>query len=131
MRAKNRMREIRSSGSVRGGDGNIPAYSAGREPDVGAELLEAGIAVDLHHAFELCQMGGGTLGLAIGTVEIDRGRLVRSRDDRHAHRPKADRSWCGRGWESSTGIGVSSRVRGAAKQVCEKSALTGFRASNP
>jgi hypothetical protein len=28
LRAKNRMREIRTSGSVRGGDGNIPAYSA-------------------------------------------------------------------------------------------------------
>jgi hypothetical protein len=29
LRVKNRMREIRSSGSVRGGAGNIPAYSAG------------------------------------------------------------------------------------------------------
>src|SRR5207249_5357573 len=28
LRVKNRMRGIRSSGSVRGGDGNIPAYSA-------------------------------------------------------------------------------------------------------
>jgi hypothetical protein len=28
LRVKNRMREIRSSGSVRGGDGDIPAYSA-------------------------------------------------------------------------------------------------------
>ena len=30
MRAKNRMREICTSGSVRGGDGNILAYSARR-----------------------------------------------------------------------------------------------------
>ena len=29
LRVKNRMREIRTYGSVRGGDGNIPAYSAG------------------------------------------------------------------------------------------------------
>jgi hypothetical protein len=29
LRVKNRMREIRSSGSVRGGAGNTPAYSAG------------------------------------------------------------------------------------------------------
>src|SRR6185503_12227261 len=48
----------------------------GREPDVCAELLEAGISVDLHHAFELDQMGHGTLGLAIGAIEIDRSRRV-------------------------------------------------------
>jgi hypothetical protein len=33
LRVKNRMREIRSSGSVRGGAGNIPAYSAEGERD--------------------------------------------------------------------------------------------------
>ena len=37
-----------------------------------AEALEAGIAVDLNDAPEACQVRGGTLGLPIGTVEIDR-----------------------------------------------------------
>jgi hypothetical protein len=49
------MREIRSSGSVRGGDGNILAYSARSFNDrsrfaVGlVELGEAGIGVGLHY----------------------------------------------------------------------------------
>ena len=29
---KNRMREIRTSGSVRDGDGNVPIYSAVKQP---------------------------------------------------------------------------------------------------
>jgi Reverse transcriptase (RNA-dependent DNA polymerase) len=80
LRVKNRMRVIRSSGSVRGGGGDIPTHSASCEPDGAAvgEALEAGIAVDLNDTFELRQMGGRTLGLAIGTVEIDRGRRIGS-----------------------------------------------------
>src|SRR3954465_5488464 len=42
---KNRMREIRTSGSVRGGDGNIPAYSA---QGVGAQPELARIVADDH-----------------------------------------------------------------------------------
>jgi len=49
---------------------------AGREPDVGAELLEPGIAVDLDHTFELGQMGGRPLGLPVGAVEIDGSRRI-------------------------------------------------------
>src|SRR3954466_159549 len=37
---KNRMREIRTSGSVRGGGGNVPTYSAGLSPDRGKVTLE-------------------------------------------------------------------------------------------
>ena len=49
---KNRMREICTSGSVRGGGGNVPTYSAERQADqtigpVAREPLEPGIAIDL------------------------------------------------------------------------------------
>src|SRR6266568_966349 len=50
---KNRMREFRTSGSVRGGDGDIPTYSAESERDrlaaccVGNALV-GGISVALH-----------------------------------------------------------------------------------
>ena len=53
---KNRMREIRTSGSVRGGDGNIPAYSARGLDDRASfaiglvELAEPGIGVGLHQS---------------------------------------------------------------------------------
>ena len=62
MRVKNRMRVIRSSGSVRGGAGDIPAYSARRLPDraglavpeiepvvavVGVRLQDAGVASEV------------------------------------------------------------------------------------
>ena len=40
---KNRMREICTSGSVRGGDGNIPTYSALDAPQRGEEALERGL----------------------------------------------------------------------------------------
>jgi hypothetical protein len=55
LRVKNRMRVIRSSGSVRGEDGNILAYSAGRQPDVpaGAQPLETRIAIDLDDSMHL------------------------------------------------------------------------------
>jgi hypothetical protein len=49
---------------------------AGCEPDVGAELLEAGIAVDLNRALETRQMSKRTLGLAVGAVEIDGSRRI-------------------------------------------------------
>jgi hypothetical protein len=56
LHVKNRMRVIRSSGSVRGGDGNIPAYSAEGLDDRAAfaiglvELAEPGIGVGLHQS---------------------------------------------------------------------------------
>jgi hypothetical protein len=67
LRVKNRMRVIRTSGSVRGGDGNIPAYSAARQPDIArpGQSPESGIAVDLNDALELRQMGDWALGPAI------------------------------------------------------------------
>src|SRR5258706_14647343 len=51
---------------------------ARRQLDIAAvaKPLEAGIAVDLKDAFEVRQMGGGTFGPTIGTVEIDRRRRV-------------------------------------------------------
>ena len=46
MRAKNRMREICTSGSVRGGDGNILAYSAlGLDDRRGLAFAEVELAV--------------------------------------------------------------------------------------
>ena len=51
---KNRMREFRTSGSVRGGDGDIPTYSAEGKRDGlarrGSNLLVGGITVALHDA---------------------------------------------------------------------------------
>ena len=38
---KNRMREIRTSGSVRGGDGNIPTYSADFRQTSDEEVIAA------------------------------------------------------------------------------------------
>jgi hypothetical protein len=79
LRVKNRMREIRSSGSVRGGAGNIPAYSARGQLDaVGAQSFEAGITVDLNHAFEPRQVNSRTLGPTIGAVEVNNRRRIRS-----------------------------------------------------
>src|SRR5262245_30882808 len=51
---------------------------AGRELDIAtlAQPIEPGITVGLHDALEPGQVGCGTLGLAIGTVEIDRGRWI-------------------------------------------------------
>ena len=76
LRAKNRMREIRSSGSVRGGDGNTPAYSAGRLGDAvaGEQLVEAGIAVGMDDAAELPQMRPRMFALAIRRIEEQRRR---------------------------------------------------------
>jgi hypothetical protein len=55
LRVKNRMREIRSSGSVRGGAGNIPAYSAPRlnNPVASIEAFESCEAVGMKHAGEV------------------------------------------------------------------------------
>ena len=84
MRAKNRMREICTSGSVRGGDGNILAYSARRLDD------DAGLAMRLVESSEpregvrLDDAGVGAepgLGMGAGAVrrvEVGRGRRVRA-----------------------------------------------------
>jgi hypothetical protein len=67
LRVKNRMRVIRSSGSVRGGDGNIPAYSAegGGDRPLWArgivELVVAAVSVGLQNAGEAMKMTGRML----------------------------------------------------------------------
>jgi hypothetical protein len=50
------------------------------EPDGAAfaKLIEAGIPVNLQDAAEPGQMGSGTLGFAIGAIEIDRCRRIRA-----------------------------------------------------
>jgi hypothetical protein len=71
LRVKNRMREIRSSGSLRGGAGNIPAYSAqcGRNRSLRArgivELIIPAIGVGLQDADEGLKMLHGVLMLSI------------------------------------------------------------------
>lgn len=55
MRVKNRMRVIRSSGSVRGGAGDIPAYSAEGERNpavrrIGGYVFVGGVTVALDDA---------------------------------------------------------------------------------
>jgi len=52
------MREIRTSGSVRGEDGNILTYSAGDLIDVtiAVQMMEPGIGVGLKAALEVLQM---------------------------------------------------------------------------
>jgi len=72
------MRVIRSSGSVRGGDGDIPAYSAGRLPDRTRfsarqiQLVVAVIGVGLQNAGVTRQMRLRMLALAIARVVEDR-----------------------------------------------------------
>ena len=65
------MREIRSSGSVRGGVGNDPAYSAGgfedrpRLPFRLVEPIEPGVGVRLQDAGEFSQVPRGMLASAV------------------------------------------------------------------
>ena len=84
MRAKNRMREICTSGSVRGGDGNILAYSACCLDDDAwfaiwlVEPSEAREGIGLDDAGVSAEP---TLGMGAGTVcrvEVGRGRRVRT-----------------------------------------------------
>ena len=69
------MREIRSSGSVRGGVGNDPAYSAGgfedraRLPVGRVEPLEPGIGVRLQDSGEAGQVALGVLTDPVGRIE--------------------------------------------------------------
>src|SRR5262249_49361225 len=78
------MREIRSSGSVRGGDGDIPAYSAIGEGHGAADarrrgqLLVDGISIDLEDAVEALEQSGGVLAAAAGGVGIGHGRWITS-----------------------------------------------------
>jgi hypothetical protein len=80
LRVKNRMRVIRSSGSVRGGDGDIPAYSAEGEADVAlfGERAVAGVAVDLEDAGEAGKMRDRLRRLSIGRIDIGDRRRVGS-----------------------------------------------------
>lgn len=72
LRVKNRMRVIRSSRSVRGGAGNVPAYSAECKLNLATlgELAIAGIAVDLQDPLEACTMGDWSVGFPIGRIDI-------------------------------------------------------------
>jgi len=72
------MREIRTSGSVRGGAGDIPAYSA-RDFDNTArgaaffiERSETRVGVCLQKARPQTEMASRMLAAAIGRVEIGR-----------------------------------------------------------
>src|SRR3954471_21805246 len=73
---KNRIREICTSGSVRGGDGNISAYSAGCLGDRagrttgGIELPKARVGIGLQDAGVACQKGLRVLTPAIRRVEV-------------------------------------------------------------
>jgi hypothetical protein len=75
LRVKNRMRVIRSSGSVRGGDGDIPAYSASGKNDVttAGQPLESGITIDMQDALEPFEMRDGTLCFAVRRKDVDCG----------------------------------------------------------
>ena len=78
MRVKNRMRVIRSSGSVRGGAGDIPAYSAEGEAHIAllGERAIAGVAIDLENALEAGKMGYRLGSLAVRRVDIGDRRRV-------------------------------------------------------
>jgi len=56
---KNRMQEICTSGSVRGGDGNIPTYSAIRLAERRQVPLEGAIFLQLGQGGEKLQLPGG------------------------------------------------------------------------
>src|SRR6202030_837854 len=55
---KNRMLEIGASGSVRGGDGNIPTYSALDAPQRGNEALERSLVGESGVGVEELQLAG-------------------------------------------------------------------------
>jgi hypothetical protein len=77
------MREICTSGSVRGGGGNVPTYLAERQRDrairtIQSQPLEAIIAVNLKHAGERRQVPGRAAALAVLSVDIGGDRVGRS-----------------------------------------------------
>lgn len=77
------MREIRTSGSVRGGAGDIPAYSAKSELQwrlvftaTIRQRVVTGIAVDLQHALKTAERTQRNLPAARWGIDInDTGRL--------------------------------------------------------
>jgi hypothetical protein len=77
---RNRMRETCTSGSVRGGDGNVPTYSAGnfeqRRLAAGGGRLEqpreAGIAVGVQEAAAAAEQRLGADALAVRGVAVER-----------------------------------------------------------
>lgn len=96
LRVKDRMRVIRSSGSVRGGDGNTPAYSAECELDLAA--------IGKHW---------------VGVVTIERRRSRADRDRPRAchrrHRPKADQFWYSLDQDRASAVVSSLRWRVATR----------------
>ena len=81
------MREIRSSGSVRDGVGNDPAYSACRLGDRSrlaariVERVEPGERVGLEDCAIIDEMTPWMLATAVAGVEVDRCRRTGSNDD--------------------------------------------------
>ena len=78
---KNRMREICTSGSVRGGGGNVPTYSArdfGDRTGPGSggtvQRLESRISIGLEETGECGHVRRRMLAAAIGAVEVDGSR---------------------------------------------------------
>ena len=91
---KNRMREIRTSGSVRGGDGDIPTYSAAYVHDTGLRtralvaVVPVGLNVALVVADDLeCHPRG-----AAGFIAVHHHRLIRRAATRHPHVDEVVRS---------------------------------------
>lgn len=78
------MRVTCTSGSVRGGDGNIPAYSAGDlddRPGLSArrvEPVEATVGIGLHQPVPAGQMHLGMHCAPIGRVDVERRRRRRA-----------------------------------------------------
>ena len=74
---KNRMREICTSGSVRGGGGNVPTYSAQSMCRV-AGPVEPFVAIGLQQAAEVLQVRLRMLRLAVLAVDVGGGRMARA-----------------------------------------------------
>ncbi len=99
---KSRVREICTSGSVRGGGGNVPTYSAKSQlrwlvRRGGCHLAEPGIAVHLKQPMESLQIDCRMLALAVFAVDVGRGWMAWSKDDCRWHSTIAARFWCGPG----------------------------------
>src|SRR5208337_3654649 len=75
---KNRMRETCTSGSVRGGDGDIPTYSAPWEPYAGCDR-EAGVSLPVQ--VWSVQSRAGRTGASLAGVAATRGPKRRQRLD--------------------------------------------------
>jgi hypothetical protein len=96
---------------VRGGAGNDPAYSAGRQDDVAAlrQALEPGVAIDLEHPAAAVEMGYRALGPTVLAIEVDGRRRVRP-----APRPVITGIDPQPAGTRSTAAGIEDRQRGVS-----------------